>query len=133
MSEKQLLCAENIKVTYGEQEVLNFEKFRLYDGDRIGLVGANGAGKTTLLNMIISRNQVSVAPQARIGYVSQNLAEIDAGKTVLQNALSVSIQKEDITRIILARLLLTGRDMNKKASDIRGNAFIRFPRYEVCR
>lgn len=70
--------------------------------------------------MIISRNQVSVVPQARIGYVSQNLAEIDAGKTVLQNALSVSIQKEDITRIILARLLLTGRDMNKKASDLSG-------------
>lgn len=120
MSEKQLLCAENIKITYGEQEVLNFEKFRLYEGDRIGLVGANGAGKTTLLNMIISRNQVSVVPQTRIGYVSQNLAEIDAGKTVLQNALSVSIQKEDITRIILARLLLTGRDMNKKASDLSG-------------
>ena len=52
MSEKQLLCAENIKVTYGEQKVLNFEKFRLYDGDRIGLVGANGAGKTTLLRVL---------------------------------------------------------------------------------
>lgn len=70
--------------------------------------------------MIISRNQVSVVPQARIGYVSQNLAEIDATKTVLQNALSVSIQKEDITRIILARLLLTGKDMTKKASDLSG-------------
>lgn len=52
MSEKQLLCAENIKVSYGEQEVLNFEKFQLYEGDRVGLVGANGAGKTTLLKVL---------------------------------------------------------------------------------
>lgn len=52
MSGKQLLCAESIKVSYGEQEVLNFEKFQLYEGDRVGLVGANGAGKTTLLKVL---------------------------------------------------------------------------------
>ena len=52
MSVKQLLCAENIKISFGEQEVLNFEKFRLYEGDKIGLVGANGAGKTTLLKVL---------------------------------------------------------------------------------
>ena len=52
MSEKQLLCVENLKVSFGEQEVLNFEKFRLYEGDKMGLVGANGAGKTTLLRVL---------------------------------------------------------------------------------
>ena len=52
MSVKQLLCAENIKVSFGEQEVLDFETFRLYEGDKVGLVGANGAGKTTLLKVL---------------------------------------------------------------------------------
>ena len=52
MSEKQLISAENIKVSFGEQDVLDFERFQLYEGDRIGLVGANGAGKTTLLRIL---------------------------------------------------------------------------------
>ena len=52
MSEKRMLLAENIAFSYGEQEVLNFERFQLYEGDRVGLVGANGVGKTTLLRML---------------------------------------------------------------------------------
>lgn len=51
MSEKRLLSAENIKVSYGEQTVLDIEQFCLYEGEHVGLVGANGAGKTTLLRV----------------------------------------------------------------------------------
>lgn len=52
MSEKRMLLAENIVFSYGEQEVLNFERFQLYEGERVGLVGANGVGKTTLLRLL---------------------------------------------------------------------------------
>ena len=44
MSKKQLISAENVKVSFGEQDVLDFERFQVYEGDKIGLVGANGAG-----------------------------------------------------------------------------------------
>ena len=52
MSKKLLIEAENIEVTYGEQTVLNFERFYLYEGEKVGLVGINGAGKTTLLKVL---------------------------------------------------------------------------------
>ncbi len=52
MQEKVLLQAENIIVRFGEQTVLDFERFAVYQGERIGLVGANGAGKTTLLRVL---------------------------------------------------------------------------------
>lgn len=52
MSEKQLLKAENIVVRFGEQEILHFDRMSVYEGERVGLVGANGAGKTTLLRVL---------------------------------------------------------------------------------
>lgn len=52
MSKKQLISAENVRVSFGEQDVLDFERFHVYEGDKIGLVGANGAGKSTLLRVL---------------------------------------------------------------------------------
>lgn len=52
MRERLLLQAENIVVSFGEQKVLDFDRFVVYQGERIGLVGANGAGKTTLLRVL---------------------------------------------------------------------------------
>ena len=50
--QKLYLQAENIVVSFGEQKVLDFDRFTVYQGERIGLVGANGAGKTTLLRAL---------------------------------------------------------------------------------
>ncbi len=52
MREKIFLQAEHIAVSFGEQKVLDFDRFVVYQGERIGLVGANGAGKTTLLRVL---------------------------------------------------------------------------------
>ncbi|MDE7299982.1 MAG: ATP-binding cassette domain-containing protein [Lachnospiraceae bacterium] len=52
MTSKLLIQAENIQMKFGEQEVLNIDRLAVYEGERIGLVGANGAGKTTLLRVL---------------------------------------------------------------------------------
>lgn len=52
MPSKMLIKAENIQIKFGEQEVLNIDRLAVYEGERIGLVGANGAGKTTLLRIL---------------------------------------------------------------------------------
>ena len=52
MQHKLFMQADNIIVMFGEQKVLNFDRFVVYQGERIGLVGANGAGKTTLLRVL---------------------------------------------------------------------------------
>lgn len=52
MQQKLLLQAENITLSFGDKKVLDFDRFVVYQGERIGLAGPNGAGKTTLLRVL---------------------------------------------------------------------------------
>ena len=52
MTRRLLIQAENIVHSYGEQTVLDFDRFYLYEGEKVGLVGMNGAGKSTLLRIL---------------------------------------------------------------------------------
>lgn len=115
-----VIRGEHITFGYDKDLVYEDASFIIRNQSKVALLGDNGVGKTTLLNLILSENQVSVVPSAKLGYISQNMKEIDMEKTVLQNTMDVSIQKEDITRVVLARLLLTNKDMKKRAGDLSG-------------
>ena len=97
---------------------------------RVAIVGENGAGKTTLLNLIrqeytLNKGTIYVVPKASIGLLDQNMASLDLEKTVLQNVMEESVQKEGIARTILDRLLLSARDMQKKAGVLSGGERIK--------
>lgn len=116
-----VIRGEHITFGYNDGEPLYTDaSFLIRNRSKVAILGNNGAGKTTLLNLILSQNQVSVVPGAKIGYLKQNLSGLDLQKTVLENIMDVSIQKEDIARIILARLLLSERDMKKKVGNLSG-------------
>ena len=115
-----VIRGEHITFGYGEKLLYEDASFAIKNRSKVAILGENGVGKTTLLNMILDRKQISVVPAAKPGYIRQNMSQIDLEKTVLQNAMDVSIQSRDITRTILARLLLSERDMNKKAGELSG-------------
>lgn len=115
-----VIRGEHLCFGYDEKLIFDDADFIIKNGAKVALVGDNGAGKTTLIELINRREGVYVVPGAKIGYARQNMSQIDMDKTVLENVRDVSIQKESIARIILARLLLTERDIQKKASDLSG-------------
>lgn len=47
-----ILQAKNIKKSYGARTILDFESLQVYEGDKIGIIGANGSGKSTLLSIL---------------------------------------------------------------------------------
>ena len=49
---KILLEAANLRHGYGMRQVLAVDALKVYDGERIGLIGENGAGKSTLLSIL---------------------------------------------------------------------------------
>lgn len=49
---KILLEAANVRHGYGLRTVLDVPELKIYDNERIGLIGENGAGKSTLLDVL---------------------------------------------------------------------------------
>lgn len=50
-----VLELKNITKYYGDKKVLEIEHLKIYENEKVGIVGQNGSGKTTLLNMISGR------------------------------------------------------------------------------
>lgn len=62
-------------------------------GDRIGLYGPNGAGKTTLLKVITGKmspeeGQVEFSGDVRVGYLEQEVLEVDEGFSIREVAMT---------------------------------------------
>ena len=50
-----VLELKNISKYYGDRKILEIEDLKVYENEKIGIVGQNGSGKTTLLNIIAGR------------------------------------------------------------------------------
>ncbi len=66
-----------------------------------------------------------MVPKARLGLLEQNLSMLAPEKTVLENVMEQSIFKEDLAQTILARLLLSEKDLNKKVQMLSGGERIK--------
>ena len=138
---------ENRNVILGEGLCFAYEggpvlfkdaSFQIENKSRVAIVGDNGAGKTTLLHLICAAagenstgmwvpeaGSISVVPKARIGVFEQDLSTIDYSKTVLDNVMEVSVQREAVARTILSRLLFFENDMKKPAGVLSGGERIK--------
>ena len=81
ISGDNVLKVEGIEKTFGDKKVLNNISFKLYKGERVGIIGKNGIGKSTLLKIIAGQivansgevdtsldfqTEISMMPQADI-------------------------------------------------------------------
>lgn len=52
-----ILEMNHVKKYFGERLILDVDDFKIYSGERIGLIGNNGTGKTTLLRLITGEEE----------------------------------------------------------------------------
>lgn len=121
ISSDVVISVRELSKAFGDKSLFQKVSFDIHNGSKIALVGENGCGKTTLMKMILQQEAgVYISPQAKIGYLSQDFSTLDEEKTVLENALAVSIHPASKVRLILARLLFKKEDVHKKVSMLSG-------------
>jgi macrolide transport system ATP-binding/permease protein len=72
-----------------------------------------------------SVRSINIVPKARLAYFRQTFENLDLEKTVLQNVMKDSVQSETVARTILARLLLQGDAVFRKAGVLSGGERIK--------
>ena len=90
LSGKLVAIVENVSLSFGDKQVIANFSATILRGDRIGIIGPNGAGKTTLLRLLLGELQpytglVRLGTNLQPVYFDQQRAQLDAGKTVIDN------------------------------------------------
>lgn len=110
-----VLEINNLKKYYGIRQILDIKDLKIYEKDKIGIVGLNGSGKTTLLNLIskeIKPDEGFVKTIGNISYIRQ-LEDTDKkmadGKYIsefgLKNKKEDFMSGGEITRLKIAKSL----------------------------
>ena len=81
---------QDVEKSFGRRVILDHASVTIYEGERIGLIGANGAGKTTLFKILTGEvvpeaGMVALSKGVRVGHLSQD-PTFEAGNTVIDEA-----------------------------------------------
>jgi ATP-binding cassette subfamily F protein 3 len=86
-----MISLNNLRLRFGDREILRGVDLTINDGECVAVVGPNGCGKTTLLKVIAGlenpeQGDVSVPNRATIGYLPQQ-ADLDTDTTLQEELL----------------------------------------------
>jgi ABC transport system ATP-binding/permease protein len=128
---KNVYDIEAVTVSLGGRTLLDEVTWRLGPGDRVGLLGPNGAGKTTVLRLLAGdlspdAGQVKVGQTVAAAYLSQQVAELDPTRRVLEavediaKRVSVGRGKEQTAGQLLETLGFTSDRQWTPVGDLSG-------------
>lgn len=134
-SGEEVLLAQNIEIGY--DKVLSSLNFRIFRGDRVGVVGANGLGKSTLLKTVVGKTpllggKLKFGTNVEVGYFDQQSATNKiANESVLDNFLN-EFPEEDTqnARSTLGMFCFSQEDVFKNLRDLSGGERVRL---ELCK
>ncbi|NLX48231.1 MAG: ABC-F family ATP-binding cassette domain-containing protein [Euryarchaeota archaeon] len=123
-SGKNVITAKDLEVARGKRKVLDKLDLEVEKGDKLGIYGPNGSGKTTLLKALQSKlpylGELYVSPGVKVGYYAQEHELLDQELTAEQQMKKALGQQAVEARAILARLLLTGKDVERPIGTLSG-------------
>lgn len=128
-SGNNVLTVENLEIGY--ETPISKVDFKLYKGEKLGIIGSNGTGKSTFLKTLVgSLEKISgnfeFGHNVKIGYFDQQLIELNSEKTVFDEFYE-SFPKLTVTEVrnSLAAFMFYGEDVFKKISMLSGGEKVR--------
>ena len=125
----KVIEAKSVKKGYDDKLLVEDMNFSLPPGGIVGVIGPNGAGKTTLFKMITGEEEpdegsVELGDTVELGYVNQK-RPLDSNKTIWEeisggNDILKLGNREVNSRAYVARFNFSGKDQQKKVSEISG-------------
>ncbi|HMQ16265.1 MAG TPA: ATP-binding cassette domain-containing protein, partial [Phycisphaerae bacterium] len=121
-----LLRVRGAGKAYGALRLFDDVSFELRAGQRLGITGPNGTGKSTLLKVIVGQvtadaGEVQQAAPLTIAYYAQESADLDPGRTVVQEIMHA---RPDLTeaaaRNVLGRFRFRGDEVFKATTALSG-------------
>lgn len=108
------LTIENVRVNFGDNQVLANISFEVPQGQILGIAGPNGSGKTTLMRTMFAAQKLS---EGRIILNGHPLSKLSPGQVARRIAV-VSQFEHDMDRTRVIDIVLLGRAPHRK--DIQG-------------
>lgn len=128
-SGNNVLNVENLEIGY--EKALSKVNFKLYKGQKLGIIGANGTGKSTLLKTLVGKNsQISgtfeFGHNVKIGYFDQQMIDLNPEKTIFDEFYE-AFPKLTVTEVrnSLAAFMFYGEDVFKKIGMLSGGEKVR--------
>ena len=127
---KSVIEAKDLCKSMGDRVLVENANFLVQPGAIVGIIGPNGAGKTTLFKMLVGEEKpdsgtLSIGETVKFGYVDQNRASLEPGKTVYEiisggNDFIKLGGREVNARAYCSRFNFQGGDQQKKVDVLSG-------------
>lgn len=134
-SGRNVVNIENIEIGY-TNKILNKVSFKIYKGQKLGIIGSNGTGKSTLLKTIVRKiepinGKIEYGHNVQIGYFDQQMAQLTSNKTVFDEFKS-EFPELTVTeaRNNLAAFMFFGDDVFKQVDMLSGGEKVRL---QLCK
>ncbi|MCD7948059.1 MAG: ATP-binding cassette domain-containing protein [Oscillospiraceae bacterium] len=121
-----VIRCEGLNFSYENKRIFRNASFQIRRNEKVAVCGFNGCGKSTLFSLLERGHPaITRVPKLRLGVLCQDFSQLDLGKTVLENAMSRSVQSREVVRAALAALLFRGEDVHKRAVVLSGGEKMR--------
>lgn len=125
-SGNDVLAVESLEKSFDNFLLFNNVNFRIYKGEKVGLIGPNGIGKSTLFKMIMGKvldyeGSINLGHHVNIGYFDQEQDNLSDEKTVVDEIWDEAPSLDHFQiRSILAQFLFVNDDIFKEIGDLSG-------------
>ncbi|WP_068268396.1 ABC-F family ATP-binding cassette domain-containing protein [Caviibacter abscessus] len=129
-SGENVLEIKNISKTFDNKKVLNNINFKLYKGEKVGIIGKNGIGKSTLLKIIYDKikadsGEIIFGSRVETGYYDQDHQNLYSKNTILQEINTSINYTEEYLRSVAGGFLFSADDVLKEISTLSGGEKVR--------